>query len=343
MADGERTLRVTVGPQAVGIVIVAIAAAIAIFAVLTAASRIIGWALACAVVAALIEPLVARVDRRLPRPLAILVVLVGLGIVAVVVAGGIFADLDNQYDRLQEDAPRAAAELESSERFGELAQDFRLEERVAEVLDRVERPTEEVPASAATTAQHLLPVRHPRRLLPLVGTTVRKGRGGADQRRRGACRGATSSVTSRSGALAATSSSRSRWPWLPGSSPSVSAGGPTSPRRWSYRSSSGALSVVPGFGILLGALPTLLLASGLEPGVTTTALAVAFVALQVAHELVQRRLVYRRSLVVGPAAIVITMIVGFEIYGIGGAFYGAALAVFAMAALDAAGDRDLAR
>ena len=105
----------------------------------------------------------------------------------------------------------------------------------------------------------------------------------------------------------------------------------------------GALSIVPGFGIMLGALPALLLASGLQPGVTTSALAVAFLAIQVAHELVQRRHVYRRSVIVGPAAIVITMIVGFEIYGIGGAFYGAALAVFAMAALDAAGDRELAR
>jgi predicted PurR-regulated permease PerM len=39
---------------------------------------------------------------------------------------------------------------------------------------------------------------------------------------------------------------------------------------------------------------------------------------------------------VGPAPIVISMVVGFEIYGLGGALYSTALAVFAMALLDAA-------
>ena len=45
-----------------------------------------------------------------------------------------------------------------------------------------------------------------------------------------------------------------------------------------------------------------------------------------------------RSLVVGPAAIVIALVLGFEIYGVGGAFYGGALAILGVAYLDAAAD-----
>jgi predicted PurR-regulated permease PerM len=47
-----------------------------------------------------------------------------------------------------------------------------------------------------------------------------------------------------------------------------------------------------------------------------------------------------RSLAVGPAAIVIAVILGFEVYGVGGAIYAAALAIFGIALLDAAGRPD---
>jgi predicted PurR-regulated permease PerM len=52
-----------------------------------------------------------------------------------------------------------------------------------------------------------------------------------------------------------------------------------------------------------------------------------------------RRVVVPRSLSVGPAGIVIAVIVGFEVYGIGGSIYGAILAIFGIALLDAAGSR----
>ena len=97
------------------------------------------------------------------------------------------------------------------------------------------------------------------------------------------------------------------------------------------------LSVVPGFGILVGVLFGLLLEAGLGTADGALRLAVGFVLLQVADILFTRRLVVPRSLSVGPAVIVIAVIVGFEVYGIGGALYAAILAIFGIAMLDAAG------
>ena len=44
-----------------------------------------------------------------------------------------------------------------------------------------------------------------------------------------------------------------------------------------------------------------------------------------------------RTVRLGPAAATVVGLLGFELYGIGGAVYGIALAVIALAALDAAG------
>ena len=60
--------------------------------------------------------------------------------------------------------------------------------------------------------------------------------------------------------------------------------------------------------------------------------------MQVIDGLVLRWVVAPRSLSVGPAAILIALVVGFEVYGVGGAYYGAALAVLGVALLDAAGE-----
>ncbi|HEY8545986.1 MAG TPA: hypothetical protein VIL36_13095, partial [Acidimicrobiales bacterium] len=66
-------------------------------------------------------------------------------------------------------------------------------------------------------------------------------------------------------------------------------------------------------------------------------LGITFVALQVADIAFVRQVMVPRSLSVGPAVVVIAVIVGFEIYGVGAALFGAILAIFAIAMLDAAG------
>ncbi len=61
------------------------------------------------------------------------------------------------------------------------------------------------------------------------------------------------------------------------------------------------------------------------------------VALQAIEALVVRPYVDRRSVRVGPTIPIIVGLLAFDVYGIGGAVYGVALAVLGVAALDAYG------
>ncbi|MGH9267062.1 MAG: hypothetical protein ACRD0D_02685, partial [Acidimicrobiales bacterium] len=118
------------------VVLGAVAAATFAFGVAIASRRTLGWVVACAVVAALVSPLVSILGRWLPRAVAVALALLFVGSAGISVAGGVLADLDNQFDRLEEEAPRAAASLERSDRAGQMARDFRLEERVNELIGR---------------------------------------------------------------------------------------------------------------------------------------------------------------------------------------------------------------
>lgn len=327
----------TVGPEAMAVVLGALAAAVVAFEVARSASRIIGWAVACAVVAALIEPLVTALDRWLPRVLAIVAVLLFIGAAGASVAGGVLADLDRQFDRLLVEGPRAAAELEESENLGELARDFRLRERVDDLLDRLREPTAGLAASAPTTTSSYLVCAVLIAFFlswgPKLGRAVfaqlpDNGRG---ERVRAVAR--TGFSRARRYALAAIARAT-----VAGLVAYVLCRLEDIPAAIALAVAVAALSIVPGFGIFLGSLPALLLKAGLDPGPGALWLTAAFVVLQVLDEIVLRRLVAPRSLTVGPAAIVIALVVGFEVYGVGGAFYGAALAVLGVALLDAAGE-----
>jgi hypothetical protein len=95
-------------------------------------------------------------------------------------------------------------------------------------------------------------------------------------------------------------------------------------------------ATVPYIGIVVGVVPTVMLVAGLESPAAGGALITVAVAAQGVEALVVRRIVDRRSLHVGPAIPVIVGSIGLEVYGIGGALYGAALAVVALATADAA-------
>ena len=327
----------TVGPQAMAVVLGAVATATVAFGVATAARRTLGWAVACAVVASLMAPFVSVLHRWLPRALAVGLVLLVVGVAGVSVAGGVLRDLDNQFDRLQREAPRAAAQLERSDRAGGLARDFRLEERVTELIERIRDPTSglaaEVPSRAsiyflcailtaffvswgprvARSAVRQLPD-------PAVQARVRKVVG-------------TGFTHAQRYALAAVGRAV-----LAGLAAWVLCRVEDVPATVVLAVAVGALSVIPGVGILVGSLPALMLEAGLGSGAAALRLAAAFLVLQVIDEVVLRRVVGPWSLSVGPAAILIALVVGFEVYGVGGAYYGAALAVFGVALLDAAGE-----
>jgi predicted PurR-regulated permease PerM len=331
------SVRMTIGPEVVAVVLVAIAAGVVAFGIAVAARRILGWAVASAVVAALLAPLVDRLDRYVPRVVAILTGLLLVGAVAGSVTGGILADLGNQFDRLRDEAPRAAAELERSDRFGETATNFRLEERVDTVLDRLRDPTSGVASEKAASAAGAYLVgavltafllssgpRIGEAALGQVADPVRRERL-RDLVRIGFARGRTYILYGLGKATVAGFIGWALCYWQDVPAPIV------------VGVAVAALSIVPGFGIVVGGGFALLLEAGLGTVEGAVWLGIAFALLQAADVVFNRRVVVPRSLSVGPAVVVIAVIVGFEIYGVGGAVFAAILAIFAIAMLDAAG------
>ena len=125
-----RSLALAVG--VVGVVLVVVA-------VLESASRVLGWVLAATLAAALLSPAVAILSRRMPRGLAIAVVMLGTigGLGALAYSG--YDDFQNQAKRLERAVPEAAEDLEDSDRFGDLA-------RRVDLVDRAEALVTDLPA-----------------------------------------------------------------------------------------------------------------------------------------------------------------------------------------------------
>jgi predicted PurR-regulated permease PerM len=331
------TIQLAVGPQVVAVVLGAIAVGTMAFGVANAARRTLGWALASAVVAALLEPLVRALSRHVPRVVAILSGLFLVAGLAIGVATGVLADLGNQFDRLRDEAPRAASRLEDSDRFGEQATKFRLENRVDELLDRLRDPTSGLASEEAASAASAYLVGAVLTAF-LLSSGPKIGRAALDQ---------VSDPVRRQRAreIVEIGFTKGRVYVLFGLAQAAVVG----VIAWAICYSEdvaapivvgvavAALSVVPGFGILVGGSFGLLLEAGLGTADGVLRLAVAFVLLQIAQIVFTRRVVVPRSLSVGPAVIVISVIVGFEVYGIGGAIYAAILGIFGIAILDAAG------
>jgi predicted PurR-regulated permease PerM len=132
--DGTRhTLYVSA--RSVLLVVAAIGLALVTRNIVEKSTRVLGWFAAASVVAALVYPLVGIVSRHTRRGLALLLV-----VLALVGSAGwlVYAAIDevrSELENLQEVAPEAARRIEDSERYGEAARDFRLEERVRDFVE----------------------------------------------------------------------------------------------------------------------------------------------------------------------------------------------------------------
>jgi len=100
---------------------------------------------------------------------------------------------------------------------------------------------------------------------------------------------------------------------------------------------AGSLTVLPLIGVIVGGIPALLLAFGLQGWSAALWLLLVLLVLQTIEAVVVRPVVDPRTVRVGPTIPIIVALLGFELYGVGGAIYAVALAVIALAALDSAG------
>ncbi len=312
--------------------------------VFVAAHRIIGWAVAAGIVALLLAPIVAALDRRLPRGVAIAVTIVAIASAAGGLAWLYTSSLSAEIESLRESGPAIAADIEErTDRIGQIARDVSLAEQVTELTDRLEETSGS--GSQLRTAALSAPAYFVSMILTvfLLIFGPRIVSGGLDQlperhqdRTRRALLGAARETQV--------------YAWC-----SIAQGVVVGIAVWA----AGVLLDLPGVGLLalfaavvamlpyLGVtvawLPTLVLALGTAPAVQVVALACVAGILQILEAVWWRRTVDRRSIHVGPAIPLVVAVLGYAVYGVGGALYGCVLAVLGLAVLDqlAPGDAEL--
>lgn len=325
-------MRLTVGPAAVAVVFGAIIFALVAENVLVKGRRPIGWALAAAVAAAAVEPLIGRASRYMRRGLALPVVLVPVLVLVGLVTWGVVGDLDAQVRRLQRDIPEVAAEIEQGDQFGDAAREFELTEKAQEFADSLRRPSSRVGQEAVGGASTWI--------LTLILTVFALGWGprfadaalkqvpeGRRRDRAGRVVGRAfnqSQVYIEVSVLMAVVTGGLAWVVfrlidLPAPTPLALV--------------VGVGTLVPSIGIVLATLPAALLAGGLVSPQTGIALGLGAVAVQIVHAVLLRRAT-REAAHPGAAVIVISFVVGYELYGVGGSVVGTCVTVFLAALLD---------
>ena len=318
-------------------VVAMLGAALAVVRIVLASQRVIGWVLAAAAIAGLLYPLVAVLSRRMPRGLAVAIVALGtVGTVAVIVYGAVDG-LVREMGNLEEAAPRRMAELERSERFGDIARDFELRERVQRLVESApERLRGGTPAdairSAATRGVAFLAtgvltlffllhgphmaaaaarqIHDPARRERVERVAYRAYRRGFGYVRR------TIGMAVVAGLLAF---ALARAADVPGAAPLAV---------W-----AALWDVVPFLGAVVGSLPIVVLAAVVDPA-KGVLLGCVFLGYQIFESTILQRRVERRTLRVGPFLTVAAGFAGIELYGIGGALLVLLFVVLVIAVAD---------
>jgi predicted PurR-regulated permease PerM len=299
--------------------------------------RVLGWLLVACIGAGLLHPAVTGLARRMPRALAlVIVVVVTLGAIGGLVYSGI-DDIRTQAERLEEAAPDAARRIERrDDGIGEAATEFELTRRVREFVDDLpERlqggdAPEALRAAAtrgvaffATAMLTLFLLIHGRRLLDAglrqIHDVERRRRtslvvfGGAARAWRYLVLTLARAVLAGAFGLAVASA--------------IDLPGQTILALW-----VAVWSIVPLVGVAAGSVPTVLLTFTVDPARVPWVVAL-FVGYQVVEVLVLQRRLERASVHIGPFVTLVAALGGLEAYGIGGMFVAVVLVTLVGAGL----------
>jgi len=313
-----------------------ICAVIVIRNVFSQAHQVIGWATAASVIALLLTPVVQGMDRIMPRALAIILTFVMVAALGAAVTWLYSSSLLDQVEQIQESGPSIAEEIENREdRVGEIAREVGLVDQVTELTDRLDERTGSGSDVIRTAAMSVPPYFVSMILtifLLLFGPRMIQG--GLDQLsadRRNRYEPALNEAARRTQAYVWASIAQGvvsgAFIWIAASMLDLPAAG--------LLALFGAVAaLLPYLGIVVGWLPVLILGIGVASGLEVAMVAVVAVVLQVVEVLWWRPRVDHRTLHVGPAVPVVVAILGYGIYGLGGALYGCVLAVLALAVAD---------
>jgi predicted PurR-regulated permease PerM len=303
-----------------------------------ASTRVLGWIAVAAVAAGLLQIPVSVVARRLPRGLAVAVVtLITISVIGVV-AYGVTDDLARQTRALQRSAPRAAAKIERQPgRTGQLARDVHFarwtRRFVREVPRRLQGGTAVEAVRSATTRGVAFLVTGVLTLFfllhgpRLVGGAARQIR---DPVRRARVERVALSAYHRSTRYIAGTIAMAVMAGLVAfvAGNTTEVPGHTALALW-----LALWDIVPVIGTVVGALPIVLLAGASSPH-TAVVLALVFLGYQAFEGLVLQRALEKGSVRVGAFLTLAAAFLGLELYGIGGALFGAGLITAAAALAD---------
>ena len=337
MAQGPATERVRFTPRSLLIAVGMFGATLAGLKLLASASRIVGWVLTAAVVAAVLYPLVAGLSRWIPRSAAVLVVLlVTIGSLGVI-TWRLVDTVVREYSTLQTSAPQAARNLEQSKRYGDVARKLKLEQQTVQFLKSVPERLRGGSAaaafkSAATRGVAFLATGVLSLFFLLHGPRMVKG----------AFQQLHDPIRRRRYETIAERSYRRAWVYLAGTVLMAIAAGAVAYTTARVADVPGATplavwvalwDVIPVIGGPIGALPIVLLALVLGSVHKGLLVLAVFVAYHVTEALVMQPRLERRSMHVGPFLTIVAGVIGVELYGIGGALLAIALITFASAVM----------
>ena len=328
--------RVGLTPASAVLIVGAVVTAFVLRDAFVAAHRIVGWVVACAVVALLIGALVELAERLLPRWISVIVVLIGIAAIVGGVMIGLITDVLDSLDELKTTAPDAAAGLE--QRFA-WASDVGVADRVQSFVDEFsDRVRERTVSRVAGTAPTYLITGILMLFLLFSGRRYFDAfvmQFPSDRRNPIRTVATSGAVRGRRYLLIAIAHSL-----VNGVVVGLVCWTLDLPAALSLGVFVGTFTIIPVVGVLIGGIPALLLAFGTEGPASGVFVLVVLLLLQAIEVAIVRPRVDPRTVRLGPAAATIVGLLGFELYGPGGAVYGIALTVITLAALDAAGHDD---
>lgn len=306
--------------------------------VFVAASQPIGWVAAAAAVALVITPLVELLDRYVPRAVAIIATL-ALGITLVVTVGvSLVMETQEQLAELAETLPAAAADIEEDRGPDSVVAEIGLASLVEDLVDQVSGRVAPPPVDDAVGTLPSFFVSGVLVVFFLVwGPALLAGaeRQITDpDRRQRVTDIARTAASHTQGYIVGTVALA----LLTGLAAGLVAWWADLPTPLVLGALIGGSSVVPYVGVLFGGTPMLLLSAAIAPGTTTALLVVALIALQIGATLGLRLVIEATATRVGPAIIVIALLLGSDAYGIGGALVALVAAVLLASVIDVAGD-----
>jgi putative heme transporter len=331
----HRVVRISARSAVVGVLV--LVAGVVAERIFVAAHRPLSWLVAAVVVAVLIDPIVDFLDRHIPRLAAVVVALLVVGGAAFAVTYVAFDNLADGLDRLGRAAEDAAERLEArDDSVGDLARDVDATRRVdlfVNTLDERVTGGDEVLVSTAGTAPTYLVGGI--LTLFLMSYGPRFAQSAVNQLPSPRQRDAVTDVVTR--AL-----NRSRRAVLLMVSEGLVVGLLVTgiaylldlPSSAAIGFAAGLLAMLPHVGIVLGTLPLILLLLALRSDLAAIVAAVVVIACQLVDSYIVRRRISMYSVHVGLLVPWVVVLVGYAVYGVGGAAFALVFAVFGLAVLD---------